>query len=127
LSNATQNWPPLLKLFILCQVSWLAGLGPMGAAIINPAFVPLSKEFDITVVQASYQVTVFIISGGIAPLLMVPLANVWYVKKLSSPRSYSLLSVSSSLLRNVGVVVTFDRDRERDCKVKEYENLLCNE
>ncbi|KAK6074151.1 hypothetical protein SCUP234_08030 [Seiridium cupressi] len=71
------NWSPSLKLFVLLQVSWLAFLGQMAAAIINPAFVPLSKEFDITVVQASYELTVYIVSAGIGPLLTVPLTNVY--------------------------------------------------
>ncbi len=49
----------------------------MAGAIVNPAFVPLSKEFDITVVQASYELTVYIVFAGIGPLLTVPLANVY--------------------------------------------------
>ncbi|KIW73022.1 hypothetical protein PV04_01177 [Phialophora macrospora] len=71
------NWSPSLKLFVLLQVSFLAFLGPMAGAIVNPAFVPLSKEFDITVVQASYELTVYIVFAGIGPLLTVPLANVY--------------------------------------------------
>jgi MFS family permease len=64
-------------MFVLLQVSWLAFLGPMSAAVINPAFVPLSKEFDITVVQASYELTVYIVSAGVGPIFTVPLANVY--------------------------------------------------
>ncbi|KAK7893037.1 hypothetical protein LTR67_007275 [Exophiala xenobiotica] len=71
------NWSPSLKLFVLLQVSFLAFLGPMAGAIVNPAFVPLSKEFDITIVQASYELTVYIVFAGIGPLLTVPLANVY--------------------------------------------------
>ncbi|EXJ68585.1 uncharacterized protein A1O5_08379 [Cladophialophora psammophila CBS 110553] len=71
------NWSPMLKLFVLLQVSWLAFLGPMAGAIVNPAFVPLSKQFDITVVQASYELTVYIVSAGVGPLFTVPLANVY--------------------------------------------------
>lgn len=44
----------MLKLFVTLQISWLALLGPMSAAVVNPAFVPLSKAFDITIVQATY-------------------------------------------------------------------------
>ncbi|OCT53997.1 MFS general substrate transporter [Cladophialophora carrionii] len=71
------NWSPSLKLFVLLQVSFLAFLGPMAGAIVNPAFVPLSKEFNITVVQASYELTVYIVFAGIGPLFTVPLANVY--------------------------------------------------
>lgn len=67
----------MLKIFILLQVSWLAFLGPMAGAIVNPAFIPLSKEFDITVVQASYELTVYIVFAGIGPLFTVPLSNVY--------------------------------------------------
>jgi hypothetical protein len=49
-----QNWSPLLKLLVTLQISWLAMLGPMGSAVVNPAFVLLSKAFHISVVQASY-------------------------------------------------------------------------
>lgn len=45
--------------------------------MINPAFVPLSNEFGITPVQASYELTVYIVSAGVGPLLTVPLANVY--------------------------------------------------
>lgn len=62
---------------VLLQVSWLAFLGPLAAAVVNPAFVPLSKAFNITVVQASYELTVYIVSAGVGPLLAVPLANVY--------------------------------------------------
>ena len=59
------------------QVSFLAFLGPMAGAIVNPAFVPLSKEFHITVVQASYELTVYIVFAGIGPIFTVPLANIY--------------------------------------------------
>jgi MFS family permease len=49
----------------------------MAGAIVNPAFVPLSKRFNITVVEASYELTVYIVFAGIGPLLTVPLANVY--------------------------------------------------
>ncbi|ETS83221.1 hypothetical protein PFICI_05097 [Pestalotiopsis fici W106-1] len=71
------NWSPYLKLLVLLQVSWLAFLGPLAAAVINPAFVPLSNEFGITPVQATYELTVYIVSAGVGPLLTVPLANVY--------------------------------------------------
>ena len=71
------NWSPFLKFMILLQVSWLAFLGPMGAAVANPAFVPSSKAFDISVVEASYEPTMYICFGGIGPLLLIPFANVY--------------------------------------------------
>ncbi|OBT44548.1 hypothetical protein VE00_04885 [Pseudogymnoascus sp. WSF 3629] len=50
------NWSPALKLLVALQVSWLALLGPMGSAVVNPAFVPLAKSFKITTVQAAMQI-----------------------------------------------------------------------
>ena len=47
----------------------------MSAALINPAFVPLSKAFNITTVTASYELTVFIVCGGVCPLLVAPLSR----------------------------------------------------
>jgi MFS family permease len=49
----------------------------MAGAIVNPAFVPLSKRFNITVVQASYELTMYIVFAGIGPIFTVPLANVY--------------------------------------------------
>ncbi|KAF2730876.1 MFS general substrate transporter [Polyplosphaeria fusca] len=69
------NWSPLVKLAVVLQVSWLAFLGPMSAAVANPAFVVIGRAFDITVVEASYSLTVFICFAGIGPLLLVPLGN----------------------------------------------------
>jgi len=62
---------------VLVQVSLLASLGGMNTAIINPAYVPLSKEFGITTVTASYQTTVVIALNGVAPFIWIPLADVY--------------------------------------------------
>lgn len=49
----------------------------MGSAVVNPAFVPLAKSFKITTVQATYELTVFIVFAGVGPLLVTPLSNVY--------------------------------------------------
>ena len=72
-----KNWSPMLKLFVALQISWLACLGPMASAVINPAFVPLSKAFKITTVQASYELTVYVIFAGVGPLVIAPFSNVY--------------------------------------------------
>lgn len=71
------NWSPMMKLLVVLQVSWLAFLGPMSAVVANPAFVPLSKAFDITIVEASYELTMYICFAGVGPLLLTPFANVY--------------------------------------------------
>lgn len=70
-----KNWSPILKLLVTLQVSWLAFLGPLGSAVVNPAYVTLGKAFHIGTVPASYSLTVYIICGGIGPILVVPLSN----------------------------------------------------
>jgi hypothetical protein len=54
------NWSPYLKLLVALQVSWLSFLGPMSAAVANPAFVPIGKAFHITTVEASYSLTMYV-------------------------------------------------------------------
>ncbi|KAK8101441.1 MFS general substrate transporter [Apiospora kogelbergensis] len=71
------NWPKPLKLAVLLQASLLTLMGTMGAATINPAFVPLAAAFHITPVQASYELTVWTVFGAVCPVLLVPLANVY--------------------------------------------------
>lgn len=59
------------------QVSLLAALGTLNTAIINPAYSQLARDFDITIVKASYQTTVTIVLNGIGPFIWLPLANVY--------------------------------------------------
>jgi len=49
----------------------------VSSALINPAFVQMSKDLKVTVEQASYCTTVFILFGGVTPMLIVPFANVY--------------------------------------------------
>ncbi|KAF7307688.1 MFS general substrate transporter [Mycena kentingensis (nom. inval.)] len=71
------NWPMWVKIGILLQVSWLAGLGPLNQAVVNPAYVPLAAHFHKTTVVASYQTTIAIAFAGIGSFLWVPLANTY--------------------------------------------------
>ncbi|KAF4549206.1 Efflux pump-like protein 6 [Elsinoe fawcettii] len=71
------NWHPLLKLWILFNVSYLAFLGPFTQAVINSAFAPLAKSFALPIPTASYVTNVAILGAGITPLFLSPLANVY--------------------------------------------------
>ncbi|KAG8163254.1 hypothetical protein KVR01_006551 [Diaporthe batatas] len=71
------NWALSLKILVLIQVCLLAALGTINTAIINPAYSQLARDFDISIVEASYQTTVVIVLNGIGPFLWVPLANVY--------------------------------------------------
>ncbi|CAK7237905.1 hypothetical protein SBRCBS47491_010200 [Sporothrix bragantina] len=71
------NWPSWIKFCILLQVCLLAALGTLNTAIINPAYGPLSEEFGISKVRASYQTTIVIALNGVGPLIWTPLARVY--------------------------------------------------
>ncbi|KAJ7902556.1 MFS general substrate transporter [Mycena olivaceomarginata] len=71
------NFPQWLKIAILLQVSFLALLGPLNQATINPAFVPLAAHFHVSTVVASYQTTIAIAFAGIGSFVWVPLANTY--------------------------------------------------
>ena len=55
----------------------LALLGHFGGATANPAFVTQAKAFGITPVQASYQLTVYLIFAAAGPYLVLPIANAY--------------------------------------------------
>ncbi|KAI1110440.1 MFS general substrate transporter [Nemania sp. NC0429] len=71
------NWSPALKLGICMQVSFLAFIGPLAAAVLNPAFVQVAAAFDMTPVEASYELTVFLVFAAAGPFLVLPVANVF--------------------------------------------------
>ncbi|KAJ7134234.1 MFS general substrate transporter [Mycena epipterygia] len=71
------NFPQWLKIAVLLQVSFIAGLGPLNQAVINPAYVPLAAHFHKTTVVASYQTTIAIALAGVGSFLWVPLANTY--------------------------------------------------
>lgn len=49
----------------------------MSSAVANPALVPISKEFDQSVKEASYELTVYILFAGVGPIFIAPLSNVY--------------------------------------------------
>jgi MFS family permease len=58
-------------------VSGLGFVAQLGSALINPAFVRMAKDLHVTVEQASYCTTVFILFGGVLSMFIVPFANVY--------------------------------------------------
>ncbi|KAI0810212.1 MFS general substrate transporter [Xylaria sp. FL0064] len=71
------NWSPALKFAICIQASFLAFIGPLASAVINPVFVQLAEAFAITPVQASYELTVFLVFAATGPLFVLPVANTY--------------------------------------------------
>ena len=49
----------------------------MGGSLINPAFVPMSKDLGVTVQQVSYNTTAFILLIGLTPMFLSPFANIF--------------------------------------------------
>ena len=69
--------PRWLRIYTALLVSALGFTAYLGAALINPAFVPMSNDLAISVKQASYCTTTVILLGGISALFIVPFANVY--------------------------------------------------
>ncbi|KAK4954880.1 hypothetical protein LTR10_007072 [Elasticomyces elasticus] len=71
------NFSRWFKVYIAVLISGLAFIAQAGAGFINPAFRLLAKDLDVTVVEASYCTTVFILFGGILSMFTIPFANVY--------------------------------------------------
>jgi MFS family permease len=71
------NWPIFGKIYIALLVSGLAFFAQLGSALINPCYVLMSEDLHITVEQASYCTTVYILFSGIFPMFVVPFSNVY--------------------------------------------------
>lgn len=69
------NWPWIQRVYIASLISLLGFTAQLGSALINPAFVIMSNDLKITVEQASYCTTVFILFGGVLSMFIVPFAN----------------------------------------------------
>jgi MFS family permease len=71
------NWPVWQKYYIVVLMSAFTLMAPLAAAILNPSFVLVAKNLHVTVEEASYTTTVFILFSGVFPLLVTPFANVY--------------------------------------------------
>ncbi|TKA57534.1 hypothetical protein B0A55_10998 [Friedmanniomyces simplex] len=71
------NYSRWFKVYIAVLISGLAFMAQLGSALINPAFREMAKDLDVTVEQASYSTTVFILFGGVLSMFIVPFANVY--------------------------------------------------
>lgn len=70
------NWPVWQKYYIVLLMSAFTLMAQLGAAILNPSFVLVAKNLHVTVEEASYSTTVFILFSGVFPLFITPFANV---------------------------------------------------
>ena len=71
------NWPLIHRIYIALLISLLGFVVQLGSALINPAFEEMSEDLNVTVEQASYCTTVFILFGGVLSMFVVPFANVY--------------------------------------------------
>ena len=71
------NWSLWKKWYIVILVSTLAFVSQLGSSLINPAYVNMSADLKITVQQASYCTTVYILFSGVTPMFIAPLANLY--------------------------------------------------
>lgn len=71
------NWPTAQKYYIVLLMSSFSLMAQLSAAMLNPAFVQVAKDLHVTVEEASYTTTVYILFTGIFPLFIVPFANVY--------------------------------------------------
>ena len=71
------NWPTWQKYYIVVLMSSFATMAQLGAAMLNPSFVTVAEDLNVTVEEASYTTTVYILFSGVFPLLITPFANVY--------------------------------------------------
>jgi MFS family permease len=71
------NWPVWQKYYVVVLMSAFTLMAHVGPAILNPSFVLVAKDLHVTIEQASYTTTVFILFSGVLPLIITPFANVY--------------------------------------------------
>ena len=71
------NWSLWQKYYIVALMSAFALMAQLGSATLNPSFILVAKDLHVTVEQASYTTTVFILFTGVFPLLITPFANIY--------------------------------------------------
>ncbi|EIW85852.1 MFS general substrate transporter [Coniophora puteana RWD-64-598 SS2] len=69
------NWPAWQKNVLLAIVAFHAMIGPLGAAIVIPAFEEIVVDLGITLEQVPYLVSIQILFMGVAPILISPLSS----------------------------------------------------
>jgi MFS family permease len=75
-------------------------IGQMSASLINPAYILLADELNVTITKASYLTTVCILSSGVTPMFFVPYANVYGRRNLYVVRCPSGLKMTATPAHN---------------------------
>jgi multidrug resistance protein len=71
------GWSLWRKYYIVILMSSFTTVAQLAPAMLNPAFVIVAKELNVTVEEASYSTTIFILFAGVFPLFITPFANVY--------------------------------------------------
>jgi MFS family permease len=65
------------KYYIVFLMSSFTLMAQMSPAMLNPAFIAVATDLRVTVEEASYTTTLFILFTGVFPLFVTPFANVY--------------------------------------------------
>ena len=65
------NWSKIYRIYIALLISLLGFLTQLGSSLINPAFEEMSEDLGVSIEQASYCTTVFILFGGVLSMFVV--------------------------------------------------------
>jgi MFS family permease len=71
------NWSMVQKYYIVFLMSSFTLMAQMSPAMLNPAFIAVATDLRVTVEEASYTTTLFILFTGVFPLFVTPFANVY--------------------------------------------------
>lgn len=69
------NWPIFQKVFLITLIAFLTTSVYMGAAIFTPGIDHLMEDFNITRVQATLPLTMFVIGYGLGPMVFSPMSE----------------------------------------------------
>lgn len=73
--HGPQNWSHARKYYVVLLISSFAFMAQLGSAMIFPSFVRVAEDLDVTVEEASYSVTLFILVLGVFPLFIAPFSR----------------------------------------------------
>jgi MFS family permease len=71
------NWSLWKKYYIVILMSSFTLVAQLGSAMIFPSFVEVAEDLHVTVEEASYCVTIFMLVLGIFPLMVVPFSQIY--------------------------------------------------
>lgn len=70
------NWPKIHRIYIALLIALLGFVAQLGSALINPAFQEMADDLGVSIEQASYCTTVFILFGGVLSMFVVSIIGV---------------------------------------------------